>query len=144
MRLGAERLIAQPKLRWQSERRDAIQPDFLVVLPGGAVELCEFKLPNVKRKTVVGRANREKFSEEISTYVAQTRAYRDYFEDPNNRRWVKRKYGVNVVKPTRYLVIGSRSDLSHDDWRHIESDYKGLRILSYNDLIDAALAQLYR
>lgn len=82
---------SQVKCEWQSEEKDEIIPDFFVVRANGYADIVEFKLPKVKRNTVVGRNNREQFSAEINSYIAQTRVYRSYFEDPNNRRWFEKK-----------------------------------------------------
>lgn len=89
---------SQVKCEWQSEEKDEIIPDFFVVRANGYADIVEFKLPKVKRNTVVGRNNREQFSAEINSYIAQTRVYRSYFEDPNNRRWFEKKYGFKVCK----------------------------------------------
>jgi len=144
MRFGCINIISQPLLEWQSEARDAIKPDFILVQPGGSGDICEFKLPHFKSGAVVGRHNRETFSAEINSYVSQTRVYQEYFDDPNNCRWVEEKFGIKVYKPTRYLIAGARSDLKRDERRHIESDHRDLRILSYEDLVDGVVAQFYQ
>ncbi len=53
---------------WQSEVRDTIRPDFFVLHANGCADIIEFKLPNLKNKSIVGKSNREHFSSEISTY----------------------------------------------------------------------------
>jgi hypothetical protein len=144
MRFGCVNLIVQPTLEWQSESRDAIKPDFILVQPGDYGDICEFKLPHLKTGGIVGRHNRASFSAEINSYVAQTRVYKEYFEDPNNRNWVENKFGIKVHNPARYLIAGTRSDMKSDEWKGIESDYRDLRILNYNDLVDGVVAQFYR
>lgn len=66
---------SQVKCEWQSEEKDEIIPDFFVVRANGYADIVEFKLPKVKRNTVVERNNREQFSAEINSYIAQTRVY---------------------------------------------------------------------
>lgn len=137
------RIQPQVLCEWQSEQRDAIKPDFFVVKPNGYADIVEFKLPYLKRNTVVGISNREKFSSEIESYIAQTRVYRTYFDDPNNRKWFEEKYGFKVYKPKRFLVVGRRFDFDTDVWHEIKSDYKDLEIITYDDLIDGVITQFY-
>lgn len=119
-------------------------PDFFVVRANGYADIVEFKLPKVKRNTVVERNNREQFSAEINSYIAQTRVYRSYFEDPNNRRWFEKKYGFKVYKPKRYLVVGRRNDFECDEWIEIKSDYTDVEIVTYDDLVDTVVSQFYQ
>lgn len=129
--------------KWQSEKKDDLRPDFFVKRANGYADIVEFKLQNVRSKTIVGRANREHFSSEINTYIAQTRKYCVYFDDPNNRNWFEREYGYKVYKPRRYLVIGRRNDFASDEWVEIKSDYSDLELITYDDLVDTVMSQFY-
>lgn len=137
-------VYSQVKCEWQSEDKDEIIPDFFVVRANGYADIVEFKLPRVKGKTVVGRNNREQFSAEINSYVSQTRVYRSYFDDPNNRRWFEQKYGFKVYKPKRYLVVGRRNDFNCDEWVEIKSDFIDVEIITYDDLVDTVVSQFYQ
>lgn len=129
---------------WQSEKRDNIKPDFFILRANGYADIVEFKLPNMKSKLIVGRNNREHFNSEITTYIAQTRVYATYFEDPNNRKWFEGKYGFKVHKPKRYLIVGRRNDFDSDEWIEIKADHDKLEILTYDDLVDTVIAQFYQ
>lgn len=129
---------------WQSEKRDNIKPDFFILRANGYADIIEFKLPSIKSKSIVGKCNREHFNSELSTYIAQTRVYSTYFDDPNNRKWFEGKYGFKVYKPKRYLVIGRRSDFDTDEWIEIKSDYNNLEIITYDDLVDTVISQFYQ
>lgn len=133
----------QVNCKWQSESKDDIKPDFFIVRANGYADIIEFKLPHLKRNSVVGRINREQFSSEINSYIAQTRVYSEYFDDPNNRRWFENKYGFKVYKPKRYLVVGRR-DFDGDDWMKIKSDFCNIEIITYDDLVDTVIAQFYQ
>ena len=124
-------------------KKDDLRPDFFVKRANGYADIVEFKLQNVRSKTIVGRANREHFSSEINTYIAQTRKYCVYFDDPNNRNWFEREYGYKVYKPRRYLVIGRRNDFASDEWVEIKSDYSDLELITYDDLVDTVMSQFY-
>ncbi len=143
MRFSAKAVRAELLCEWQGTDREAIQPDFFVVGPNGFADIVEFKLPNIDQKVVVGRTNREAFSAEINSYIAQTRVYREYFDDPRNRAHVKEKYGFEVYKPRRILVIGRRWHFNSAEWRTIAADYNDLTIMTYDDLIDGVVAQFY-
>jgi len=143
MRFGAEAVHSELTCEWQSEERESIRPDFFVVQPNGYGDIVEFKLPKLGSRSVVGRANRETFSAEINSYVSQTRVYKSYFEDPNNRKWFESKYGFKGYKPKRTLVIGRRWHFSTAELKEIASDYQGLDIITYDDLVDGVVAQFY-
>lgn len=128
---------------WQSEVKDSIKPDFFILKADQYGHIVEFKLPHLKSNSVVGANNRETFSAEINSYISQTRVYSTYFDDPNNRKWFENKYGFKVFKPKRILVIGRRWDFSLDVWKEIISDYKDIEIMTYDDLVDGIVAQLY-
>ena len=142
-RFSAKNIYSQKLCEWQSENKPAIQPDFFVLNANGYADIVEFKLPDIKNNSIVGKINRETFSAEIQSYISQTRVYQAYFDDPNNRRWVEEKYGFKVHKPKRFLVVGRRFDFSSDEWQEIKSDYNNLEILTYDDLIDGVIAPLF-
>ena len=144
MSLGAVEIHPEKECSWQSEEKQDIRPDFFIS-KGNRVDIVEFKLPDLDVKNaVVGRVNREAFCSKLSSYVAQTRVYATYFDDPNNRKWVKEKYGLDVYKPRRILVVGRRSDFPLDEWREIVADHRDLEIMTFDDLIDGVVAQFYR
>ena len=143
MGILSKKICPQLLLEWQSQTKDDIQPDFLIVRPNGYADIVEFKLPNTKSKTVVGRSNRETLSAELNSYISQTRVYKEYFEDPNNRTWVKDKFDINVRHPKRFLVVGRRWDFSNDVWKEIIDDYRDIEIITFDELIDGVVSQFY-
>lgn len=136
-------VYGQVECEWQSEDKANIRPDFFVKKSDGYADIIEFKLPAIKNKVVVGRENREQFSAEINSYIAQTRVYKQYFEDPNNRKWFEEKYKYKVRYPKRYLVIGRRYDFNSDLWKEIKEEFKDLEIITYDDLVDTVVTQFY-
>lgn len=136
-------VFGQVECEWQSEEKVNIKPDFFVKKSDGYADIIEFKLPIIKNKVVVGRMNREQFSAEINSYIAQTRVYKQYFEDPNNRKWFEEKYKYKVRYPKRYLVIGRRYDFDSDLWKEIKSEFSDLEIVTYDDLVDTVVTQFY-
>lgn len=144
MKFGAKEIHSELTCEWQSEERDDIRPDFFVVQPNGYADIVEFKLPTINKNFVVGSENRETFSAWLNSYISQTRVYKTYFEDPNNRKWFETKFGFKVHNPRRWLVVGRRNDFDSDVWREIISDYKDIEILTFDDLIDGVVVQFYK
>ena len=143
MRFSAKEIHPECVCEWQSEKRKAIKPDLFVVGADGYADIVEFKLPNLLSSTVVGTANRETFNSSINSYISQTRVYKEYFDDPNNRKHIKEKYGFDVYKPKRHLIIGRRWHFDKNEWRLIASDFSDLVIHTYDDLIDGVVVQFY-
>lgn len=143
MGLSKVSVFPQLKCEWQSEERDAIKPDFFVTNANGYTDIVEFKLPTTKGKTSVGKTNRETFSAELHSYIAQTRVYRSFFEDPKNRKWMESSYGLKIRYPKRILIVGRRWDFSNSDWKEIIEEFDDLDIMSYDDLVDTVVTQFY-
>lgn len=143
MRFSAKEIYSECICEWHNSNKKAIKPDFFIVNPNGYADIIEFKLPELKHSLIVGSCNRETFSAEINSYISQTRVYRDYFDDPNNRNIVKRKFGFDVYKPKRHLIVGRRWNFDSEEWRSIAADYTDLIIHTYDDLIDGVVMQFY-
>lgn len=139
----SKEIRAQVNCEWQSQNKEGIKPDFFVIRPNGYADIIEFKLPNLKSKTTVGKNNRETFSAEINSYISQTRVYKEYFEDPNNRMWLEQKHNIKVRYPRRILVVGRRWDFASDVWKEIIDDYKDVEIITFDDLTDGVVSQFY-
>lgn len=143
-RFNSSEIHAEKECLWQSDdTRKGIKPDFFVVLPNGFTDIVEFKLPTLKGNSIVGKENRETFSAELNSYIAQTRVYKEYFEDPRNREYVKICYGLNVKYPRCTIVIGRRTTFDNEEWKAIQNDYRDLDIVTYDDLVDLILSFLY-
>jgi hypothetical protein len=88
MAFAIKEIHPEKKCEWQSEKKIPIKPDFFIEHTDGFADIVEFKLPDLKSKTIVGKDNRHSISAEINSYISQTRTYKEYFKDPNNRQWV--------------------------------------------------------
>lgn len=95
-------VIAQPILKYDD---GAMKPDFFLCPHSSFYsDILELKLP--KEKLISGRENRTKFSSKVEDAIAQVRHYRDYFQSPNHRDLILKKYGVTVYKPKITILIG--------------------------------------
>lgn len=144
MRFNSKAILAEVDCKWQSQDKQPIRLDFLVERTSGYADILEFKLPFLKGDAVVGITNRERLSAELATYIAQTRVYSEYFEDPNNRTWVESRYDVKVYQPRRILVVGRRWDFGSDEWRAVATENPNLEIMTYDDLVDGVVMQFYQ
>lgn len=143
MHFGAQNIFGELLCKWQNEDKPDIKPDFFILQANGYANIVEFKLPDLKSKSITGKDNRETFSAEINAYISQTRVYESFFDNPNNRKWFEDQYKIKVHKPKRILVAGRRSDFKGEEWREIQADYRNIELLTYDDLIDGVVAQFY-
>jgi Domain of unknown function (DUF4263) len=144
MALAATGILYQKKCEWKTDpSRPAIMPDFFAVKSNGYADIVEFKLPTLKGSATVGLANREAFSAEMNSYIAQTRCYKEYFQESEHRKLVQKLHGLKVDNPARILIIGRRWEFGSAELRRIQAEFSQLTILTYDDLIDSVAALLY-
>lgn len=139
----AKEVHSELECQWTDSKSKAIRPDFFITNPNGYTDIVEFKMPTLKSSILVGTENRETFSAEINSYVSQTRVYAKYFDDPRNREDVFNRYGIKVLYPKRWLVVGRRWMFDNESWKEIENEFKDFAIKTYDDLIDGVVSQLY-
>jgi hypothetical protein len=145
MAIPAVHLLHQKVCPWvDMPARPALIPDFLIEKANGYGDILEFKLPHLKSSAVVGITHRETFSAEIASYIAQSRTYREYFNESRNCDYVENTFGITIDHPKRYLVLGRRWDFENAAWRAIQAEYPDLTLLTYDDLLDSVSAQLYQ
>ena len=145
MALPATDVLHQKKCVWKTDAtRPSLIPDFFAVRANGYADIIEFKLPELKNKSIVGPINREKFSAEIQSYIAQARTYKEYFSESVHRQLVKQEYGIVVQNPARVLVMGRRWQFESETLRSVQADFPDLAILTYDDLIDSVTSLLYQ
>ncbi|WP_238881712.1 hypothetical protein [Clostridium sp. YIM B02551] len=143
MAFFGSKIHSEVECKWADTSKQPIRPDFYIEQPNGYCDVVEFKLPSLKNDSVVGIENRKTFNSAIYSYIAQTRVYEEYFEDPRNRQYLKEEYDINVKYPKRWLVVCRRWMFSADKWKDIERGYRNLIIRTYDDIIDGVISQLY-
>ncbi len=145
MALPAVKVLHQKKCEWKTDpSRPSLIPDFFAVKANGYADVVEFKMPKLKGASVVGNVNRETLSAEIHSYIAQTRTYKEYFQESAHRLLVQRKYGIKVQSPKRVVVMGRRWQFTSAVWRSVLSEFPDLTVLTYDDLVDSVAALLYQ
>lgn len=118
----------------EPNQRDLI-PDFILQRPGNnGFDILDLKLPTAKI-TVSNPYLR--VSHEIIKALAQLRAYRNYFNSSQNISNFYHTHGLEPFYPELIVVIGRCSEfISFQDKIEINKQANGLRIITYDELID--------
>jgi hypothetical protein len=143
MHFGAKNIYSELTCFKFDQPAEAVRPDFFIEKTNGVCDIVEFKLPRVTKPIVVGPKNRRRFASWFSTHLAQASAYRRYFSDPRHRMGMREKHGLTVETPNITLVIGRRFDVNTSEVRMLLSEHSGIDLMSYDDLVDGVVAQLY-
>jgi hypothetical protein len=120
-----------------------IRPDFFVERSNKICDIVEFKLPRIMSPLLVGRTNKRKFASWFDTYLSQAKKYRRHFLNPANREELYLRCGIKVEYPTVTLVVGRQADIDTEEVRELMSEYEGIKLISYDELVGGAVAQLY-
>lgn len=118
--------------------RGPLIPDFFAELPNeGYFDIIDLKKPD--EQLIVGTKNRRGFSAAVYSAVHQLRLYRDYFEDPRNRKKFHERYGLRGWKPKIAVIIGRtpRGD-AYPELITARRDLFDAEILTYDDILDRA------
>lgn len=137
--IGGEYLEMHGQVRLETATETLI-PDFLLGHVSGLCDILELKLPAAK--VVVGAAPRRRYSAAIAEAAAQTRVYRDFFDESEKRKWFEEKYKLRAYKPRTILLIGRDTDFRDaKEKRELEVMLHDYRLLTYDDLLRMARAQ---
>jgi len=141
---GFHELNPQKILKWQykTDRKD-LKPDFLPTRMDGFCDIVEFKLPYIKSTPLVGGENRKHPSYEIDKAIAQAEEYEAYLEQEVNRDWVQKTFGIKVLHPTKYIIIGHSNEFSAEERRKL-SKTRNTVFFTYDEFIEMARYQIYR
>ncbi|MBX3194925.1 MAG: DUF4263 domain-containing protein [Microbacteriaceae bacterium] len=128
----------------EREEGGPLIPDFVLepIHKGGLADLAELKLPSAR--LLIEKKNRIRMSSSIFEACAQLRTYSDYFESAERRMSIEDRYGLSIFRPNLYVVIGRRGEHSQVDFRAAERDLAGVRIRTYDDLLDRARKRMGR
>lgn len=137
--LGGEylRMHAQVRLRGNDER--ILIPDFIIEHVSGLCDILELKMPGAN--VTAGAKTRRRYSFTAMTAAAQTREYRDFFDDSVHREWFEATYNLKAYAPRTILLIGRDADFADPvEKRRLEVDLGSYHILTYDDLLRIARA----
>lgn len=127
----------------QLQDQGALIPDFFLqpVDQWQLWDIADIKLPRFR--TVVHQRHRTRLSSAVMEGIAQLRTYSRYFDDPQNRDLAMKLHGISAYKPRLILIIGrAEPDVSPTEWRTIESEAAGVRLLNYDQVVELARQRL--
>lgn len=118
--------------------RESPIPDFFAENIGSKLaDIIELKLPSVE--LIVGPERRRGFSAVLTQALNQVREYRNHFDDKSHRRRFQDAYGVEIFRPDICLIVGrSHSFATPQERISVSDEYKNLRILTYDDILQRA------
>jgi hypothetical protein len=143
MNFGATNVYPELSCPKHPELVESIRPDFFVEKASETCDIVEFKLPRTGRSLVVGSKNQRRFASWFSAYIAQAEAYVQHFQDFRHREDIKERHKIIVDFPVVTLVMGRRDDINSWEVRELLSKHPRVRLISYDELVDGAVAQLY-
>lgn len=143
MQFGVKEIYSELVCAKKDFAKQSIRPDFIIKKTNNLCNIVEFKLPRLKGKVVIGNNNRRRFSSFFSEYLAQAKAYVRYFSDADHRADFFKLYGLHIEKPKVTIVVGRRYDINTQEIRELMADYVDIELISYDDLVDVVIAQLY-
>lgn len=135
--LGGEYIRMYGQVRLECSETILI-PDFLLEHVSGFCDIMELKLPTVR--VVTGKPTRRRLSMAVYEAAAQTRVYRDFFDEKDHRDWFEKKYvPLCSFKPRTLLLIGRDKSFGNAmEKRKLELSLGDYRILTYDDLLRIA------
>nr|BEK65685.1 hypothetical protein KPHV_29120 [Kitasatospora purpeofusca] len=127
---------AIPQLFLPLEGQQSLEPDFGLRPhnPNALGDLLDLKLPQVK--LLAGIPARRRLTAKVTEAVAQMRTYQRYFNDPVRREAIRERYDTRFYLPRLFVVIGRRADLDPIELRDAESDFQGLQLVTYDDVLE--------
>jgi hypothetical protein len=127
-----------PQVYLMREDEGPLIPDFILTdkeLQSSMI--VDIKLP--QSKIVLRKNNRNRFSAGITEAKAQLLEYHDWFENPNYRKLLKDKLGINIYRPQLAVIIGRSTEFTDAlDRSKLISRDKDIKIVTYDDILIAA------
>lgn len=141
---GINKLHPQILLEWQyATENSSLKPDFMLQRMDGYCDIMEFKMPHIKGACMVGKNERRQPSYLIDSAVAQINMYSEWCSQKVNVNWLEEKYGIKVLNPVKYLIIGHSDDFEAEDRRKLREE-RNIIIYTYDEFIEMARYQVYR
>lgn len=136
--LGTDYDCLHSQVSLLGESGDELIPDFFAQrFDTGMADIIELKKPNAP--IITGKDRRRGFSAALTQALNQVREYRNYFDNPRNRKEFHGKFGFDALRPAVSVVIGRSRDFCNPVERiQIEDEYRNLRLVTYDDILRRA------
>ncbi|GAA1606921.1 hypothetical protein GCM10009789_71550 [Kribbella sancticallisti] len=133
----ATQLIREPILERQDDAgAAAITPDFILERADGSHIIGDLKLPLLQTEPG-GKKRRRSLT--VPEGLSRLTQYDEYFGSPENRAFVKTKYGIEVNEPRKLLVIGSHETVDPTDVDQA-AQTTSVEIIDYDTILRLHLA----
>lgn len=139
--LGYSKVYPHPTLELTDELkerfgREVLIPDFLAQNLNGNIDIFELKTP--QESLVKNKRGRSSFYAKINDYIGQVLQYSEYFEDQENRNFLKSKYELDIQKKVDVVIVagldkGLDKGLLHDETRRRNNH---LNIITFDDILN--------
>jgi len=123
-----------PQILLKRTRGKDLRPDFLLErVTDCFCDILDIKLP--KKKILRGKTERRGFTTDVYEAIAQVCEYREYFNDPRHKKWIKKKYHLSVYKLNILVLIGLGKNIEKEDLVKIRNQHPLVEVITYNDIL---------
>ncbi|MDQ1683637.1 MAG: glycine cleavage system protein [Frankiaceae bacterium] len=135
--LGSDYEAAYPQVTLRSSGHEDLRPDFILKPLAGVsydANIVELKLPG--DRIIKPTPRRVGLYARIHDAVAQLRTYARYFEESENREYVRKTLGFSAMVPRLTLVIGRSIEVENNiDVRAAIGALAPVQLVTYGDLL---------
>lgn len=118
-------------------------PDFLARDCSGSWFVFELKRPDIKVHKQ--RNRRRTFYRDFESYISQCNEYSLFFEETDNRNFMKTKYGITVQRQVHSILVASRDDSLDKHWVHdeiVRNRNSRITLLTFDDILSSIENQI--
>lgn len=132
-----------PQIVLERAGKSVLIPDFICEPIGSEwCEILDLKIP-ITKPIDVGGKDRSRLAAVIADGIAQLREYAAWFDDGQNFKSFRKKYGLSIYKPKLKLIVG-RDPRNHDEkqLRRMMTAYADVDVLTYDEFLRICRSRL--
>jgi len=147
--LNCSEFLYEKPFKWlegnPNPSEDHIQPDFVLKSSQSLFwDICDIKKPLLDKDNLTkGEHSRRRFKDDVYEGIAQLANYEQYFSYPENAKYAKVKYGVEINSPKLILIIGNYENFDIQQLQEASRSLKdNYTVIDYDSLNVAYLARI--
>lgn len=119
--------------KWSGQ---SLIPDYLLKRKDGYYDILDLKKGLLDFSSITkGKSSRIRFVSYASELLAQLAGYQKYFDNPYNKDWAKKEFGIEIKNPILIGIIGNHDNFNRDHVNEALYQYRdNVLIMSYLDL----------
>ena len=130
-------VVLTPQLLLGYEAQEGGRPDFLLQDADDLWDILEIKRPDARLAR--GRPRRRRLADAVQEAIAQVREYSGFFADKTHATWARQRYGVDVLHPRLYVIIGrDKSFQNAAEKKSLLQTVSPISVLTYDDILRIA------